>query len=836
LDGDSGADRSMDPGAGQGVRMLASLRMATSLMDRGAAAAPAGARFDRESVLADYRTAFKSRHASLIGRTEVLTGKAKFGIFGDGKEVAQVAMAHAFRKGDFRSGYYRDQTLMFALGLLSIEQFFAQLYADPDLAAEPCSAGRSMTAHFSTCLLDADGSFRELSELLNSAADVSPTGSQMPRLVGLAYASRLYRELPELAGMTRFSHHGDEVAWGTIGNASCAEGMFWEAVNAVGVLRSPMLLSIWDDGYGISVPNEYQIAKPDLSELLSGFRRAPGSREGYDLYRVRGWDYPALRETYERAAETVRREHVPAIVHVAEMTQPQGHSTSGSHERYKSKERLAWEVEFDGIRKMREWLVAEGYAAPAELDALEAQDLAEVRERRRAAWESFRTPIEEERREVLEMIGQLAAESRARDEVEAVRRELERQPIALRRDLAAAVESALIANAGQQRPAARRLVEWKRRSDETNRTRYSSHLHVDTAGSALRVPEVAARYAGEAPQVNGFEVLNACFDAALGRLPNLIALGEDVGQIGDVNQGFAGLQAKYGKLRVSDTGIREATIMGQAIGMALRGLRPIAEIQYLDYVLYGLQILSDDLASLHYRTRGQQKAPVIVRTRGHRLEGIWHSGSPMAGIISLVRGMYVCVPRNMTQAAGFYNTLLAGDDPAMVVEVLNGYRQKERLPSNIGELTVPLGVPEVLRAGEDVTVVTYGACCRIALEAAERLARLGIETEVVDVQTLLPFDREGVILRSLRKTNRAVFLDEDVPGGASAYMLQQVVEVQGGYAWLDSEPRTLAAQAHRPAYGSDGDYWSKPNREQVFETVYELMHEADPAAFPIFYR
>ena len=535
----------MDPGAGRGVRMLAFLRMATSLMDRGAAAAPAGARFDRESVLADYRTAFKSRHASLIGRTEVLTGKAKFGIFGDGKEVAQVAMAHAFRKGDFRSGYYRDQTLMFALGLLAIEQFFAQLYADPDLAAEPCSAGRSMTAHFSTSLLAADGSFRELSELLNSAADVSPTGSQMPRLVGLAYASRLYRELPELAGMTRFSQHGDEVAWGTIGNASCAEGMFWEAVNAVGVLRSPMLLSIWDDGYGISVPNEYQIAKPDLSELLSGFRRAPGSREGYDLYRVRGWDYPALRETYERAAETVRREHVPAIVHVAEMTQPQGHSTSGSHERYKSKERLAWEVEFDGISKMREWLVAEGYAAPAELDALEAQDLAEVRERRRAAWESFRAPIEEERREVLEMIGRLAAESRARDEIEAVRRELERQPIALRRDLAGAVASALIANAGEQTPAARRLVEWKRRSDETNRARYSSHLHVDTAGSALRVPAVAARYAGEAPLVNGFEVLNACFDAALARLPNLIALGEDVGQIGDVNQGFAGLQAEF---------------------------------------------------------------------------------------------------------------------------------------------------------------------------------------------------------------------------------------------------------------------------------------------------
>jgi pyruvate/2-oxoglutarate/acetoin dehydrogenase E1 component/TPP-dependent pyruvate/acetoin dehydrogenase alpha subunit len=868
--------------------VLAFEAMSTSLMDRDAAA-PAAARFDRESVIADYRTAFKSRHASLIGRTEVLTGKAKFGIFGDGKEVAQVAMAHAFRQGDFRSGYYRDQTLMFALGLLTIEQFFAQLYANPDLELEPCSAGRSMTAHFSTCLLEPDGSFRALAELVNSAADVSPTGSQMPRLVGLAYASRLYRELPELAGMTRFSRHGDEIAWGTIGNASCAEGLFWEAVNAVGVLRSPMLLSIWDDGYGISVPNEHQITKEDLSELLSGFRRAAGSRDGYDLYRVRGWDYQALRETYARAAETMRREHVPAIVHVVEMTQPQGHSTSGSHERYKSKERLAWEAEFENVRKMREWMVAEGYAAAAELDALEAEDLADVRERRRAAWESFRRPIEEERREVLAMIAELASRSGRREEVEAIRRELERQPAVLRRDLAAAVASALIATAGEDLPAARRLVEWKRRQDETNRARYSSHLHGAGPGSALNVPVVPARYAaapggaargegekregseegsrggedeegsrghgkgegsregetgegsrargsGEAPLVNGFEVLNACFDAALARLPNLIALGEDVGKIGDVNQGFAGLQAKYGKLRVSDTGIREATIMGQAIGMALRGLRPIAEIQYLDYVLYGLQVLSDDLASLQYRTRGQQKAPVIVRTRGHRLEGIWHSGSPMAGIISLVRGMYVCVPRNMTQAAGFYNTLLAGDDPAMVVEVLNGYRQKERLPANIGELTVPLGVPEVLRAGEDVTVVTYGACCRIALEAAERLAQVGIEIEVVDVQTLLPFDREGSILRSLRKTNRVVFLDEDVPGGASAYMLQQVVEGQGGYAWLDSEPRTLAAQPHRPAYGSDGDYWSKPNREQVFETVYELMHEADPAAFPIFYR
>jgi pyruvate/2-oxoglutarate/acetoin dehydrogenase E1 component/TPP-dependent pyruvate/acetoin dehydrogenase alpha subunit len=790
----------------------------------------------REAVLADYRLAFRSRQVSLIGRTEVLTGKAKFGIFGDGKEIAQVALAHVFRPGDFRSGYYRDQTLMMALGLLTIEQFFAQLYANPSLELEPCSAGRSMTAHFATCMLNPDGSFRELSRLINAAADVSPTGSQMPRLVGLAYASRLYRELPELASRAQFSHHGDEIAFGTIGNASCAEGMFWEAVNAVGVLRSPMLLSIWDDGYGISVPNEYQITKGNLSEVLAGFRRAPDSRDGYDLYTVAGWDYPALVETYQRAAETVRREHVPAIVHVVEMTQPQGHSTSGSHERYKSKERLAWEAEYDGVRRMKEWMVARGVAGEEELAALEAEDLAAVRESRRAAWEAVRGPIEEERRVVLELLGELGKEVADPGELVALGRELERQPIALRRDLAVAVDSALLATAQQSPPTARRLVSWKQTFEVVNRERYSSELHRVGAGSALEVPVVPATFTAASPTVNGFEVLNACFDAALARIPELIALGEDVGKIGDVNQGFAGLQAKYGALRVSDTGIREATIIGQAIGMALRGLRPIAEIQYLDYMLYALQILSDDLANLRYRSKGQQKAPVIVRTRGHRLEGIWHAGSPMGGLIHLVRGIYVAVPRNMTQAAGFYNTLLQGDDPAIVVEVLNGYRLKERLPANVGEFTVRLGVPEVLREGDDVTIVTYGACCRIALEAAERLARVGIEVEVIDVQTLLPFDLEGRILRSLQKTNRVVFLDEDVPGGASAYMLQQVVERQGGYAWLDSEPRTLAAQEHRPAYGSDGDYWSKPNRETVFETVYELMHEADPAAFPLFYR
>jgi pyruvate/2-oxoglutarate/acetoin dehydrogenase E1 component/TPP-dependent pyruvate/acetoin dehydrogenase alpha subunit len=829
----------------------------SSVLDLTPAAGGAAA-LSREEVLSDYRLAFESRQASLIGRREVLTGKAKFGIFGDGKEVAQVALAKAFRQGDFRSGYYRDQTLMFVLGLLTVEQFFAQLYANPDVALEPCSAGRSMTAHFATCLLEPDGRFRNLAELLNSAADLSPVAAQMPRLAGLAYASRLYRELPELHPMTQFSHRGDEVAFGTIGNASCAEGLFWEAVNAVGVLQSPMVLSIWDDGYGISVPNELQVTK-DLSELLAGFRRAPGSRQGYDLYRVRGWDYPELCAVYRQAAAVARREHVPAIVHVVEMTQPQGHSTSGSHERYKSKERLAWEAEVDCLRRMRQWILAEGLAGAGELDEMEAEATRRVRAQQLKAWEAVRGPIEREQSELMALLVELAAAAplpSVRDAVERVRTELARQPVPLRRDLMAAAHGALVALAARianiagapagagsadapaagLQAAARRLAAWRRDHERATAELYGSDLYSATPQAALAVPAVPAVYTPDSPVVDGHKVMNACFDAALARYPHLVALGEDLGQIGDVNQGFAGLQAKYGPLRVSDTGIREATIIGQAIGMAMRGLRPIAEIQYLDYILYALQILSDDLASLRYRSKGQQKAPVIVRTRGHRLEGIWHSGSPMAGVLNLLHGVYVCVPRNMTQAAGFYNTLLAGDDPGVVIEVLNGYRTKERLPANIGEMTVPLGVPEVLRAGRDVTVVTYGACCRIALEAADLLAQVGIEIEIVDVQTLLPFDRDGRILDSLRRTNRIVFMDEDVPGGATAYMLQQVLEAQGGYAWLDAEPRTLSGAEHRPAYGSDGDYWSKPNREQLFETVYELMHEASPAAYPLFYR
>jgi pyruvate/2-oxoglutarate/acetoin dehydrogenase E1 component len=660
----------------------------------------------------------------------------------------------------------------------------------------------------------------------------------MPRLAGLAYASRLYRELPGLKDRTRFSNGGNEVAFGTIGNASCAEGLFWETINAVGVLRSPLVMSIWDDEYGISVHNAHQLTKEDLSELLSGFARRTDDGDGFDLYRVKGWDYLALCEAYVQAADKARRHHVPAILHVIELTQPQGHSTSGSHERYKSEERLAWEREHDCLKKMREWLIAEGYAAPEQLDELERDALADVREQRRRAWEAFQEPILRELAAVAELCGDLAAASRHGDAVREVVAELEkvrRIGSPLRRDLMSAVHRVLLATRDGDLPGRRRLIAWREAQDEAGARRYGAHLYSETA-PATAVPAVAPVYGESAETLHGFEILNRCFDAALERYPELIAFGEDLGRLGDVNQGFAGLQEKYGELRVSDVGIRECTILGQAIGMAMRGLRPIAEVQYLDYLLYALQTMSDDLATVQWRSAGRQKAPVIVRTRGHRFEGVWHSGSPMAGILNLVRGIYVCVPRDMTQAAGFYNTMLRSEDSALIVEVLNGYRRKEKLPDNVGEMTVPLGVPEILRPGNDVTLVTYGACCPIALAAAEQLAEVGADVEVIDVRTLLPFDRPGLIGQSLRRTGRVVFLDEDVPGGATAYMLQQVVEGQQGYAWLDSQPRTIPAAAHRPAYASDGDYWSKPNVETVFRAVYELLHEAEPSRYPIFYR
>ncbi len=790
----------------------------------------------REVVLADYRLCWESRHASLLGRREVLTGKAKFGIFGDGKEVAQVAMAKAFRPGDWRSGYYRDQTLLMALGLLTVEQFFAQLYAHADEEAEPHSAGRQMNCHFGMRLVDSQGRWLPQVERVNIASDISPTGSQMPRLVGLAYASRLYREIPELGQFREFSDNGKEIAWGTIGNATCAEGMFWEAVNAIGVLKAPAIISIWDDGYGISVPNEYQVTKANIGALLEGFRRTPGQRDGFDIYVVRGWDYPALVNVYLRAAEVARREHVPALVHVVELTQPQGHSTSGSHERYKPAERLQWEREYDCLLRMRQWILQEGLATAEELDALEREAAEAVRKAKERAWQAYQEPILRERAELASLLEELAQVSSAAEELNHLRQELLaiREPV--RKDLAVAVNRALIAVAHEPTPQRERLVRWRQALEEQQRERYDSHLYSETPLSALRVPAVPPVYREDSPMVNGFEVINACFNEILRRDPRVIIFGEDVGRLGDVNQGCAGLQARYGELRVSDTGIRECTIVGQAIGLALRGLRPIAEIQYLDYLLYALQIMSDDIATFQWRTKGMQRAPVIIRTRGHRLEGIWHSGSPMAGIIHLVRGMLVLVPRNMTQAAGFYNTVLRSDEPALIVEVLNGYRLKERLPANVGEMTVPVGVPEVLREGSDITIVTYGACCRIVLEAAQLLERVGISAEVIDVQSLVPFDVHHRIVASLRKTNRILFVDEDVPGGTTAYMMQQVLEVQGGYRWLDSPPRTLPAKEHRPAYGTDGDYWSKPNVEQVFEAAYEIMHEADPRRYPLFFR
>jgi pyruvate/2-oxoglutarate/acetoin dehydrogenase E1 component/TPP-dependent pyruvate/acetoin dehydrogenase alpha subunit len=781
----------------------------------------------------DYRVAYRSRQCSIAGRKEVFSGRAKFGIFGEGKESAQLAMAYAFRKGDFRSGYYRDQTLMFALDLLTPEQFFAQLYAHADVDAEPAFGGRAMTGHFATRLLNADGSFRPQRDRYNSAADLSPTASQLPRLVGLAYASKLYRQLPGLKAQAElFSSNGDEIAFGTTGNAGCAEGLFWESVNAVGVLQAPMLLSIWDDGFGISVPNLFQMTKGDIARILEGFRHREGGRPGIDIFVAKGWDYPELCSTYLEAAERVRRNHTPAIIHVPELTQPYGHSTSGNHERYKSQKRLEWEREYDCLRKMREWILEHGFVTGQQLDDIERSEEQAVIDARDRAWQSYRNPIEEERKTVLFLTEALAAHTAQPERVRSVAESLQAIDIPLRRDLFAAVTQVLLDARDIHPEKTAALRRWKREQETVNAKRYGSDLYSESAESALNVPVVPARYSDNPPIVRGFEIIAACFDAAFGSIPNLFGMGEDVGLLGGVNQGWAHLQEKYGKERISDTGIREATIVGQAIGMALRGLRPIAEIQYLDYLLYALQIMADDLACLRWRTSGGQKAPVIVKTRGHRLEGIWHSGSPMSGILDLVRGMYVCVPRNSVQAAGFYNTMLRSDDAALIIEVLNGYRKKEALPENIGEYTLPLGVPEILRHGKDVTLVTYGACCEIALNAAALLETAGIDVEVIDVRTLMPFDIPALILDSVKRTNRVLFLDEDCPGGATAYMMQEVIERQGAFQWLDPPPRTLTAKAHRPAYGSDGDYFCKPNREQIVETIYQMMRESDPGRFP----
>jgi pyruvate/2-oxoglutarate/acetoin dehydrogenase E1 component/TPP-dependent pyruvate/acetoin dehydrogenase alpha subunit len=789
-----------------------------------------------EEIIQDYRQAFRSRQASYIGRREVLSGKAKFGIFGDGKELPQLAMARVFNKGDFRSGYYRDQTFMFATGMTSIQEFFAQLYANPDVISEPASGGRMMDAHFASRSLNPDGSWKDLTTQPNSAGDVSPTAAQMPILVGLAYASKLYRQIPSLQQFCQFSNAGNEVAFSTIGNASCAEGLFWESVNAVGVLRCPAILTIYDDGYGISVTNESQVARENISELLMGFRRPLGECcDGFDIYTVKGWDYPTLIEVYQKAVRIARAEHMPSIVHVTDLTQPQGHSTSGSHERYKSKERLEWEQEFDCIKKFREWILSKKYITLGELEQLEKEDQQLVQEDQKRAWEAYIQPILTERFEVVNLIDQLQNSTLHMTELGRIKEKLINIPTPFHRDMMTTVIECLIEARDEQLSLKQPLIDWRNTNERINQSSYDTHLYSHSGESALSVPEVKPIFSDNSPILNGFEIINAYFDAALAREPRLIAFGEDVGRMGDVNQGMRGLQEKYGALRVTDTGIREATILGQAIGLAMRGLRPIAEIQYLDYVLYALQLMSDGLATLHWRTHGGQKAPVIIRTRGHRLEGVWHSGSLMAGLIHLLRGMYVLVPRNFVQAAGFYNTMLHSDEPALIVEVLNGYRQKEHLPDNIGEMTIPLGIPDVIREGTDVTLVTYGACCRIALESANLLAKVGIETEVIDVQTLLPFDNHGKILESLKKTGHIVFVDEDVPGGTTAYMLQEVIEKQGGYYFLDSIPRTLPGAVHRPAYGSDGDYWSKPNVETIFEAVYKMMHEGSPLDFPVIY-
>ncbi len=788
-----------------------------------------------QDILDDYFLGIKSRHASLIGRREVMSGKAKFGIFGDGKEVPQLAMAKVFQKGDFRSGYYRDQTLMFAIGALSFEEFFAQLYAHADPEAEPATAGRAMNAHFATRFLDSEGNWMDLTSMVNSSADVSPTASQMPRLVGLAYASRLYRYRKDLHKFNRFSRGGNEIAFGTIGNASCAEGLFWESVNAIGVLRSPAIITIYDDEFGISVPNEYQIAKSNLSELLKGFQREAGSSNGYDVYVAHGWNYPELIQVFRQAAQTARNEHIPAIIHVIEVTQPQGHSTSGSHERYKSAERLEWEVEYDGLKVFRRWILAHGLIDQDEFDQLEKKANQEAEQARKSAWEAFSEPIIREREQLITILNDLIPVSTNADQLSQLVKRLQNPGLPLRRDLAIVVNEALFSLREQDAQYRKPLIAWRKQIENDNLERYSSFLYDPGKHSALQVSPVQPEFSKDAPQVSGFDILNACFDAALAREPRLVAFGEDVGKLGDVNQAFRGLQAKYDELHVTDTGIREATILGQAIGLAMRGLRPIAEIQYLDYILYALQLMSDDLSTLLWRTKGGQRAPVIIRTRGHRLEGIWHSGSLMAGIINLVRGMYVAVPRDMTQAAGFYNTFLEAEEPALVVEVLNAYRNKERLPENIGMIKTPVGVPEILRQGSDITIVTYGACCKICLQAANILDKVGVDAEVIDVQTLLPFDINNSIVNSLKKTSRILFVDEDVPGGTTAYMLQQVLEKQGGYQWLDSPPQTLPGKPNRPAYGSDGDYWSKPNAEEIFQTAYRMMHESDPGQYPLYF-
>jgi len=799
----------------------------------------------KSEILNDYKIARISRECSLLGRREVLTGKAKFGIFGDGKEVPQLAMAKAFRNGDFRSGYYRDQTFMMAIGELSAQQFFSGLYAHTDIKIEPMSAGRQMGGHFATHSVHEDGSWKNLTTQKNSSADISPTAAQMPRLVGLAQASKVYRNSNDLHHHTKFSNNGNEVAWGTIGNASTSEGVFFESINAAGVLEIPMVMSIWDDEYGISVHAKHQTTKESISKILKGFQKEKHTN-GYEIFVVNGWDYVQLIDVYTKASKIAREQHVPVIIHVKEVTQPQGHSTSGSHERYKNIERLKWEKEHDCIEKMREWILdfelEDGDGNPLklvsgkeELIALEKEVKKEVSAAKRNAWSAYINEIKLEVTTASRLLEKMALKSCNKNFIIKLKNDLISIVEPIRKDILSTSRKALRYVKDESFSEKIELQEFIMNSIKDAALKYSSHLSSETNAAAIKIAEILPIYNSQNKTVDGRIVMRDNFDAILKKYPEVLIFGEDAGQIGDVNQGLEGLQEKYGNQRVSDTGIREATIIGQGIGMAMRGLRPIAEIQYLDYLLYALQIMSDDLATLRYRTFGKQKAPLIIRTRGHRLEGIWHSGSPMGGIIHNIRGIHVLVPRNMTKAAGFYNTLLRGDDPALIIECLNGYRLKEQLPINFGEFTTPIGVIEIIKKGKDMTVVSYGSTLRIVQEAAVELLLVGIDIEIIDIQSLLPFDINHDTVKSVTKTNRLLIVDEDVPGGASAYLLQEIIETQDGYQYLDSKPATLSAKAHRPAYGSDGDYFSKPSAEDIFEKVYEMMHEAYPTKFKSLY-
>lgn len=786
----------------------------------------------KTEVLNDYRIAVISRECSLLGRREVLTGKAKFGIFGDGKEVPQLAMAKAFKNGDFRSGYYRDQTFMMAIGQMTIQQFFAGLYGHADIDHDPMSAGRQMGGHFATHSLNEDGSWKNLTLQKNSSADISPTAGQMPRLLGLAQASKIYRNVSGINNKTNFSINGNEIAWGTIGNASTSEGLFFETINAAGVLQVPMVMSVWDDEYGISVHAKYQTTKENISEILKGFQR-DNENKGYEIIRVKGWDYPALVTAYEQAAQIAREEHVPVLIHVQELTQPQGHSTSGSHERYKNADRLAWEADYDCIRQMKLWMIAINIATQEELDEIDNAVKKEVLEGKKAAWSAFVDPIKTEQKELVALLENIAASSENKVFIQKFSSDLAGIKEPIRKDIIVTARKVLRLIAKEN--GKNQLAQWITAYIEKIQPKFSSNLFSESSQNVLSVEEVRPQYAENAEEVDGRIIIRDNFDAIFSKYPETLVFGEDAGNIGDVNQGLEGMQEKYGELRVADAGIREATILGQGIGMAMRGLRPIAEIQYLDYLLYAIQIMSDDLATLQYRTKGKQKAPLIIRTRGHRLEGIWHSGSPMGMIINAIRGIHVLVPRNMTKAAGFYNTLLETDEPALVVECLNGYRLKEAIPINMGEFKTPIGVVETLKEGKDITLVSYGSTLRLVEQAAKELLEIGIDAEIIDVQSLLPFDINHDIVKSLAKTNRLLVIDEDVPGGASAYILQQILDEQNGYKYLDSKPETLAAKAHRPAYGTDGDYFSKPSVEDIYEKVYAIMNEVNPEKFPNLY-